>query len=337
MNLNELLELMNKPSERLIQSLKGFNQDIMVIGAGGKIGPSLCLKAANAFHAAGVSAKIFAVSLVFTPQERELLESVGVIIYEGDVSSETFLSTLPNVKNIIYLVGRKFGTIGNTGLTWMVNSITPAFVCNHFKQSNFVVFSTGNVYGLAPVLSGGFSEIDQLNPIGEYAQSCLARERVFEYYSTQNKNKVLMFRLNYAIDMRYGVLHDIAKAVYTSKPVDISQGVFNCIWQGDVNEYALSCLLHVDSPPSILNVTGPETISIKWVAEEFAKIFNKPASFVGENNGTALFSKTAKLNGLLGYPLTSLEQMIKMTANWISQDGETIEAPTHFETVDGRY
>ena len=333
----ELYNLMAEPSENLTSVFEGFNDDIMIIGAGGKIGPSLCLKAKRVLDKIGCKKEVYAVSISFDKDTRALLEAAGVSVIEGDIADTEFLAALPDVKHIIYMVGRKFGTTGDSSLTWFINSLLPAKICERFPASSFVVFSTGNVYGLAPITTGGFSEDDVLSPIGEYAQSCLARERVFEYYCSKNKFPVLIFRLNYAIDMRYGVLHDIAKAVYEARPVDLSQGVFNCIWQGDVCEYALKSIFHTQAPPAKLNVTGPEVISIKWVAEEFGKRFNKQPLFAGQEGSSSLFSKTAKLNKLMGYPAVSLGEMIDMTAQWIENSGECIDAPTHFETVDGKY
>ncbi|MEG0778401.1 MAG: NAD-dependent epimerase/dehydratase family protein [Oscillospiraceae bacterium] len=336
-NSKELYDFMTAPSPRLISSLEGFNEDLMIIGAGGKVGPSLCLKAKRAFEKIGCKKNIYAVSVAFDSESRLQLEAAGIIVIVGDIADSDFLAKLPQVKHIIYMVGRKFGTTGDSALTFFINAILPAKVCERFPNSSFVVFSTGNVYGLAPISTGGFSEDDQLSSIGEYAQSCLARERVFEYYSAKNNCPVLLFRLNYAIDMRYGVLHDIAKAVYEGRSIDLSQGVFNCIWQGDVCEYALMSLFHTQSPVAKLNVTGPESISIRWAAEEFGKRFNKTPILIGQESSSAIFSKTAKLNKLMGYPQVSLGEMLDMTAQWIENSGECIDAPTHFETLDGKY
>jgi nucleoside-diphosphate-sugar epimerase len=235
------------------------------------------------------------------------------------------------------MVGRKFGTEGNSALTWQINSLLPVKICERFPNASCVVFSTGNVYGLSPICYGGFSEESELSPIGEYAQSCLARERVFEFYSDKNKNPILIFRLNYAIDMRYGVLHDIASAVNEGRAIDLSQGVFNCLWQGDVCEYALRSLLHTDNPPVKLNITGPETISIRWVAQEFGQRLGKTPVFINTEGSSALFSKTTKMNSLMGYPLVSLGEMLDMTVEWLKFSGECIDAPTHFEATNGKY
>lgn len=334
---SELFELMTRPSKRLIEDMKSLNSDIMILGAGGKVGPSLAITAKRAFDAAGIDKRVVAVSLFDYPDAPNTMKAAGVEVIEADLSDSAVLKDLPDIKNIIYMVGRKFGTSQNQSLTWQINALLPAKVCERFPGSNIVAFSTGNVYGMTDINTGGSTELDELRPEGEYAQSCLGRERIMEYYSQKDNTSMLLFRLNYAIDMRYGVLFDIANAVYNETPVSLGQAVFNCIWQGDVCEYALRSLLHTSVPPAKLNVTGPETISTKWVANEFAKRFNKTPIFSGEEGNRALLSNAGKMNQLMGYPMTSLNAMIDMVAEWIMSGGETINAPTHFEATDGKY
>lgn len=336
-NVSEIYELMSRPSERLIEDMKKINGDIMILGAGGKIGPSLAITAKRAIDAAGIKRKVIAVSLFDYKDAPSLMREAGVEVIEADISDPEKLKALPDVQNIIYMIGRKFGTSKNQSLTWQINVLLPSKVCERFPGSNIVAFSTGNVYGKAGLTSGGFDEFDEPNPIGEYAQSCLGRERIMDYYSEKNNTSMLTFRLNYAIDMRYGVLYDIANAVYNETPVSLGQPVFNCIWQGDVCEYALRCLLHTAVPPTKLNVTGPETISTRWAANEFAKKFNKKVQFTGEEGDCAAFSNTAKMSKLMGYPNVPLESMLSMVADWILAGGEVINAPTHFEATEGKY
>ncbi len=336
-DLRELTEIMTKPSARLIADMEKIQGDILILGAGGKVGPSLSILAKRALQAAGSKAEVKAVSLVFDQQMEELMQEYGVQKIQADLSDPQALEKLPDAKNIIYMIGRKFGTWADQALTWQINSMIPVDVCRRYADASIVVFSTGNVYGTKPILHGGFCEEDQPEPIGEYAQSCLARERVFEFFSGKNQTQVLLFRLNYAIDLRYGVLYDIAKAVYEERPVNLAQGVFNCIWQGDVCEYALRSLLRTACPPAKLNVTGPETISIRWAAEEFGKRFGKQPLFEGTEGSESLFSQTTKLNREMGYPNVSLGEMIDWTAEWIKAGGTVIQAPTHFETTDGKY
>ena len=333
----EYLELMTRPSNRLIEDMKLLNSDLMILGAGGKIGPSLAITAKRALDAAGIDKRVVAVSLFDYKNAPESMKEAGVEVIEADISDPSVLQQLPDIKHIIYMVGRKFGTTQNQSQTWQINTLLPSKICERYPGSNIVAFSTGNVYGMTGLTTGGSSELDEVNPEGEYAQSCLGRERIMEYYSQKDNTSMLLFRLNYAIDMRYGVLYDIANAVYNEKPVSLGQPVFNCLWQGDVCEYALRSLLYTNVPPTKLNVTGPETISTKWVANEFAKRFHKAPSFTGEEGHRALLSNAGKMTQLMGYPSTPLNTMIDMVAEWIIAGGEAINAPTHFETTDGKY
>lgn len=333
----EVLELMTRPSQRLVEDMKVLDGDIMILGAGGKIGPSLAITAKRAFDAASLKRRVVAVSLMDYPDAGPSMRDAGVEVFETDISDPAKLKALPDIQNIIYMIGRKFGTTGNQPLTWQVNVLLPSKVCERFPRANMVVFSTGNVYGMAPLSSGGFCEEDEPQPEGEYAQSCLGRERMLEYYSKRDNIRMLLFRLNYAIDVRYGVLYDIARAVYDGRPISLSQAVFNCIWQGDACEYALRSLLHTSVPPAVLNVTGPETVSTRWATEWFGARFGKKPLFDDEEGNRATFSNTAKLAKLLGYPKMPLLTMMEMVADWIIAGGEAINAPTHFETTDGKY
>ncbi|NLX64398.1 MAG: NAD(P)-dependent oxidoreductase [Clostridiaceae bacterium] len=335
--LNELFDIMTAPSQRLTEDIKSINDNIMILGAGGKVGPSLAITAKRAFKAAGIDKEVYAVSLFDYPETVNIMKDAGVTVIEADLSDPAQLEKLPDVKNIIYMVGKKFGTTGNQSLTWYINVILPSKVAERFPDSNIVVFSSGNVYGMEPLYSGGATEEDELRPIGEYAQSCVGRERIMEYYSRKNNTPMLMFRLNYAIDLRYGVLYDIAKNVMDGTPVSLSQGVFNCIWQGDVCEYAIRSLLHTKTPPEILNVTSPEIYSVRYVANEFGKRFGKKPVFDGQEEYQALFSNTAKMVKLLGAPRVGLIEMIDMIADWMLNGGKAINAPTHFEVTDGKF
>ncbi len=328
---------MTHPSKRLIEDMKALNGDILILGAGGKIGPSLAITAKRAFDAAKIEKRVVAVSLFDYKDAPDAMRNAGVEVLEADISDPAVLQQLPDIKNIIYMVGRKFGTSQNQAQTWQINTLLPSKVCERYPGSNIVAFSTGNVYGMTELNTGGSNETDEVKPEGEYAQSCLGRERIMEYYSEKDNTAMLLFRLNYSIDMRYGVLYDIANAVYNNKPVSLGQSVFNCIWQGDVCEYALRSLLHTSVPPAKLNVTGPEIISTRWAANEFAKRFQKTPSFVGEEGNRALLSNAGKMNQQMGYPNVPLNTMIDMVADWIIAGGEAINAPTHFEATDGKY
>ncbi|MEM5767259.1 MAG: NAD(P)-dependent oxidoreductase [Bacillota bacterium] len=333
----ELLEFMTRPSQRLVEDIKKIEGDILILGAGGKVGPSLAVTAARACKAAGVSKRVLAATLLDRSGTAEAMSAWGVEVLEADLSDPVQLAALPDCPNIIFMAGRKFGTSDNQSLTWAANVLLPAKVCERFPDARFVVFSTGNIYGDVSALSGGSSEDNEPNPDGEYGQTCLGRERVFEYYAGKNGTKSLLFRLNYAIEPRYGVLFDIASAVYEGRPVSLGRGVYNCIWQGDVCEYTLRSLLHTANPPAALNVTGPQCVSTRWTAETFGKIFGKEPVYTGEERPVGIYSNTTKLGGLLGMPLVALDDMIRMQADWIASGGESISAPTHFEQVDGKY
>lgn len=332
-----LLERTTRPSPRLVEDIKRIDGDILVLGAGGKVGPSLSIMASRACKEAGIKKRVIAASLFDQPDSIEAMRRYGVELMETDFFNPKQLEALPDCQNIIFMAGRKFGTSGNQSLTWAVNVLLPAKVCERFPQARFVVFSTGNIYGDVPILSGGSCEGDEPNPDGEYGQTCLGRERVFEHYASVNGTQSLLFRLNYAIELRYGVLFDIASAVYNGNAVNLSRGVFNCIWQGDVCEYALRSLLLTSNPPRALNVTGPQCISTRWTANRFGEIFGKQPIFTGEERPCGIYSNTTRLGGLLGTPNVTLDDMIGWQAEWILSGGESIAAPTHFEQADGKY
>ncbi|SEN13469.1 NAD-dependent epimerase/dehydratase family protein [Lihuaxuella thermophila] len=326
-----------EPSASLISELKKLDGDLLILGVGGKMGPSLARLAKNAIDQAGVDKKVIAVSRFSRGSLQKELEQDGIETIAADLLDEEQLRALPEVKNVIYMVGHKFGTSGKEYLAWAMNSYLPGRVAEKFKNSRFVVFSTGNVYPLTPVGLGGVTEEHPAGPVGEYAQSCLGRERIFEYFSHKHQTPVALFRLNYAIDMRYGVLHDIATAVKEEKPINLEMGHVNVIWQGDANEMAIRSLAVCDSPPQILNITGPETISIRWLAEWFGERFGTQPVFLGEERDTALLSNASKAHRLFGYPRVTLRQMMEWTVEWIQSGGESLGKPTHFQEREGRF
>lgn len=333
----ELEEFMTTPSVELMEELKNIDGDILILGVGGKMGPTLAKLAKRAIDNAGLNKKVIGVSRFSSNHLREELEACGIETIAADLLNEANLQALPNVKNIIYMAGTKFGTTGNEHFTWGMNTYLPGRVAEKFPNSCIVSFSTGNVYPLTNVLNGNCSEETSVNPIGEYAQSCLGRERIFTHFSYKNHTPMVMFRLNYAIDLRYGVILEIAKQVYQDQPIDLRMGHVNVIWQGDANEYAIRALAHCDSPPKVLNITGPETISVRWLAEEFAKRFNKQAQFIQEEQPTALLNNASLAHQLFGYPKVTLRQMIDWTAEWLKNDGATHNKPTHFQERQGAF
>ncbi|UCH36768.1 MAG: NAD(P)-dependent oxidoreductase [Armatimonadota bacterium] len=317
--------------------MRRLDGDIMVLGIGGKIGHTLGGAAVRAINQAGVKKSVHGVDSFPEPGARERIEGLGVVPMTCDLLDPVAVAKLPRADNIIFMAGRKFGTSGDEELTWAINALVPAHVAAHFTASRVVAFSTGCVYPFVAPETGGSVESDAPAPVGEYAQSCLARERVFEYYSKKNGTPVCLFRLNYAIDLRYGVIHDIARRVWQGEPVDLTVGCFNCIWQGDAANQALLCLELCASPAAAINITGPETVSVRSVAEECARIMGKPVTFTGEEGATAYLSNAAKAAALFGPPRVPLAHMIRWTAEWIVAGGRSYDKPTHFEVTTGKY
>ncbi len=336
-NVDELVELLSRPSKEVIDMFKELDGDIIFLGIAGKIGPSLALMAKRACDAAGVDRRIIGVSRFSNPEEREYIEKLGIETIKGDLLDRDFLESLPKVKNVFFLAGMKFGSEDNLSLTWAMNSFLPALVAEYFNESRIVAYSTGCVYPLVPVNSGGSVETDTPLPVGEYAQSCLGRERMFEYGSKKYGTKSAIIRLNYAVEPRYGVLVDIAQKVKNNQPVDLTMGYFNVIWQGDSNEVVLRSLKHAASQALTLNITGEETLSVKAVALKFGKIFGQEPSFTGMEAPNALLSNSEKAFSLFGKPKVPIDKVIEWTANWMQEEKKQLGKPTHFEVRDGKY
>ncbi len=334
---SQLDHLLTQPSEADIAFAKRLSGDWMVLGAGGKMGPTLARRLQLALRAANRDVQVIAVSRFQSlDAERELKDS-GVKTISCDLLDADAVRALPLAENVLFMAGRKFGSAGDPELTWAMNAIVPMQVAQHFRRSRIVVFSTGNVYPFVPPERGGCLESEPTGPVGEYAQSCLARERIFEYYSKQFSTPCLIFRLNYAIDLRYGVLVDIARQVYEEKPVDLSVPAVNVVCQGDANSYAIRSLELCESPARILNVTGPETLSVAQVAEFFAKRFNRKLSYKGESRGVALLSDANACHAALGAPEVTAEELMEAVAVWIESGGATLNKATKFQVTDGRF
>lgn len=335
--LGQLEEIMTKPSSPLIEDIKKISGDILILGVGGKMGPTMAKLAKRSIDAAGLDKKVIGVSRFSSGNLREELEASGIETIAADLLNDEELQRLPEIENVIFMAGKKFGTSGNEHATWGMNTYLPGRVAGKYSNSNIVVFSSGNIYPFVDVTTAGCTERTPTQPVGEYAQSCLGRERIFTYFSKKNNTPILLYRLNYAIDMRYGVLLEIAKQVYEGKPVDLTTGHVNVIWQADANEYALRSLLHCSTEPEILNITGPETISVRWLAEEFGRQFGKEITFDNKEAPNALLNNAGKAHKLFGYPSVTLQQMIEWTAAWLQNNGEVIEKPTHFQERQGAF
>ena len=324
-SLEELDQKLYTLTHELVNDVREIKGDILILGAGGKMGPSLARLTKLAVDSAAVNKRVIAVSRFSNKAAQQELQDVGIEIIPADLMDDNALQQLPEIENVIYMAGTKFGTTGNEHLTWAMNAYLPGRVAEKFKHSKIVAFSTGNVYPLTSIKSGGPSEEHAVGPIGEYAQSCLGRERMFEHFSQVHNTPVLIYRLNYAIDLRYGVLLEIAKAVRSQKPIDLSMGYVNIIWQGDANQIAIRCLKLCSSPPAILNVTGSSIISVKWIANEFGKLFGVDPVFKNEEQPTALLSNAARMEELFPFKKVSVEEMILMTAEWLQLDGPIVK------------
>ncbi|CAN5575522.1 NAD(P)-dependent oxidoreductase [soil metagenome] len=332
-----LEDILATPSAALVEDMKGLDGDILLLGAGGKMGPSLARLARRAAELAGGERRIIAASRFSSAEAERDLQASGVTTIKVDLLDDAQLRALPDVPNILYLVGMKFGTTGQEHLTWAMNAYPPGRVAERFCESRIVAFSTGNVYPLTPVLHGGPTEAHPTGPVGEYAQSCLGRERIFEHFSLRYGTPLLHYRLNYAIDLRYGVLLEVARAVKEGKPINLRMGHVNVIWQGDANEIALRALRLCASPAKVLNVTGPETVSVRWLAERFAELLGREPVMEHEEGATALLSNASQAHLLFGYPKVPLRKMIAWTAHWVSTGGGALGKPTHFQEREGKF
>ena len=332
-----LEDLLSDPSPADLACVRRLEGDILIIGAAGKMGPSLARRVYKAAALTGNRNRVLAASRFSTPAVRERLHANGIETIACDLLDPGGIAALPRAENVLFLAGRKFGTTDRTDVTWATNTIVPARVAEYFAQSRMVVFSTGNVYPLVPAAGPASREDDPPAPVGEYAQSCLGRERVVEFVSRERNFRALIYRLNYAVDLRYGTLVDIARKVLAGEAIDLAMGYFNAIWQGDANSYALRSLELCASPPAVLNVTGPERISVRETAEWFGSTFGRPPRFVNTEGPVALLSDSSRCRAFLGEPEVPLLILRQWVAHWVRAGGSSLGKPTHFEVTDGRY
>jgi len=334
----DLEDFMSEPTDRVVDAFRQSSDDIAILGIGGKIGVTLGMMAARAMRLAGTGRRVFGVSRFSDAQARKKLEDAGVECVACDLLDRDAVDALPDAGKVVFMAGRKFGTSGAEETTWAMNTVVPANVAWRYSRSTIVAYSTGCVYDFVTPYSGGSAEADAPRPVGDYAQSALGRERVFQHFSRADGTRVCILRLNYAIDPRYGVLHDIAKKVAAGEAIDLSIANLNCIWQGDVIERTLLAFGHAASPALILNLTGPETASVQRIAREFGRRFGKAPVFgVDGESGKAYLNDATLSFGLFGYPRMTLAEMIDIQAGWISAGGGSLGKPTHFETSDGNY
>lgn len=335
--IDEIERELTTPSQALIEEIATLDGDITVLGVGGKVGPSVAIMAQRAVEAAGVDKLVYGVARFSDPAAKASLERAGVTAVTADLTDDLELDAIPDAANVIYMAGNKFGTVGNEHFTWMMNSYLPGRVAQRFRASRIVVFSTLVTYPLADVATGGSRESDPPGPIGEYAASCVGRERMFEHFSRKHGTPVLLFRLGYSIETRYGVLQEIAQAVHDGTPIPLEMGHASVIWQRDVAEYALRSVTLATSPPRALNITGPEIVSIRWLAERFGERFGRVPIFDGQESGTAYVMDGSALQSEFGYPTTTVPQMIDTVAEWVDAAKPLIGKPTKFQQRQGAF
>jgi nucleoside-diphosphate-sugar epimerase len=333
-SVEALEDFMTEPTPTLIEDLARAPGDILILGVAGKMGPTLARMAKRA----APERSVIGVARFSNVAERRKLDRAGVETLACDLLERAAVEKLPRVPNVIFMAGMKFGATGNEPLTWAMNVHVPAMVAEVYKRSRIVAFSTGCVYPFVPVESGGATEeMPAVPPPGDYANSCVGRERMFSYFSGLHGTPGRTFRLNYAIDMRYGVLHDVARKVWAGEEIDVAMGHVNVIWQGDANAVALRCLAHATTPTSPLNVTGAETIAVRWLAGEFGRLMGKTPRIVGTEAATGWLNDASRMIAEFGPARVPLAKMIEWTADWVMHARESLGKPTHYEVRDGRY
>lgn len=336
-SLEQLEDLLSEPSPGAIETMGRLKGDVIFLGVGGKMGPTMARMARRASDAAGVRRRIIGVSRFGSGPLEKQLQQHGVETIRCDLTEPAQLERLPEVENVVYMVGMKFGSTGQEALTWLMNAYLPGMVCQKFRRSRIVAFSTGNVYGTSPVSRGGSVEEDPLHPVGDYAMSCLGRERIFEHFSRSLGIPLVLLRLYYATELRYGVLVDLARAVLAGETIDVSMAQFNCIWQADANAMSLQAFDHLASPPRILNIAGPELLSCRRTAEQFGVLLGKPVNCQGAEATDALIANAQRCQRLFGYPRIGAAQMMEWIADWVRRGGDNLGKPTHFQVRDGNY
>ena len=335
--VEQLDDVLSLPSDSLGESFAKIEGDILVLGVAGKMGPTLARMAKRASEQAGINRRVIGVARFSNPAERQKLDDCGIETIKADLLDNQAVAELPDATNVVFMAGMKFGSTGSEALTWAMNAVVPAIVASRYRNSRICSFSTGNVYGLVPVPSGGSVESDLMNPTGEYAMSCLGRERIFEHFSRTHGSPMSIIRLNYACELRYGVLVDLATKIKSGLPIDVTMGSFNVIWQGDANTHALASLADCDSPPFVINVTGREILSVRAVSEQLAERMKRPVEFVGEESPTALLNDARVSHDRYGELAVDVPQMLDSVAAWVNRGGASLGKPTGFEVRDGKF
>jgi nucleoside-diphosphate-sugar epimerase len=333
----ELEEFLSRPTEADVEAIRAHPGDVLILGAGGKMGPSLAMRVRRAMDLAGSKDRVIAASRFSELEVEKNLEACGVEICKVDLLESGALDSLPDAPNVLYLAGRKFGSSGNAALTWAMNVLLPGRVVERFAQSRIAALSSGNIYPLVPANSAGANEETPVGPVGEYAQSVLGRERAFEYGAQAYGARVVNLRLNYALEPRYGVLADLGLKVWNGETIDVSMPAVNFIWQGDANSYVLQSLRLASSPAAVLNIAGPDIVRVREIVESFSKRWNRPLQLEGTEAATALLNDGSRGHQLFGPPSVHWKQLLDWTAHWIESGGRSLGKPTHFEARDGKF
>ena len=334
---HELEELLSRPSPEVVDALRRTTGDVIVLGAGGKMGPTLTTMVRRAVDTIGDGRVVTAVSRFSSASAAARLEDAGIRVVRAELGDRAAIARLPDAANVIYMAGQKFGTRDLPSLTWAVNTLVPAMVAERYATSRLVAFSTGNVYPLSRLTSNGSRETDPLTPLGEYANSCVGRERVLEHVSRTRATPMAIIRLNYAVDLRYGVLVDIAHHIAAGEPVRVDMGYVNVIWQGDANAQAIRALAHATTPPIAINVTGPERLSVRATAARLGELLGVVPRVEGTEAADALLSDTSLAQSLFGRPTVSADELIEWVASWVSRGGTRLGKATKFHVRDGRF
>lgn len=351
-DIDTLETQLSEPPASLVETMRTIEGDVVILGVAGKMGPTLArmTKRASDLAASASGARgrrrVIGVARFSDPAQETALQSYGVETVRADLLDETALDRLPDAPNVIFMAGRKFGSTGGESLTWAMNVHLPTLVCRRYATSRIVAFSTGNVYGLTRVGAAGVGsaagvsgsvETDTPSPVGEYAMSCLGRERMFEHFSATRGTPVSIVRLNYAVEMRYGVIADLARRIAAGETIDVTMGYFNVIWQGDANAMAIASLAHASSPPFVFNLAGPEELSVRATCEELARRMGRTVTFTGREAIDALLSNGTRGWTTFGRPRVDASHVIAWVADWVSRGGASLDKPTHFESRDGKF
>ncbi|MSR31993.1 MAG: NAD(P)-dependent oxidoreductase [Gemmataceae bacterium] len=329
-------EQLTAPRAILVEELSQLRGRLLFLGVGGKMGPTLAVLATRALRQAGSNLQILGISRFSNPASRDWLETHGVETLSADLLDPRAVASLPDAGWVISLAGRKFGTSEDPSETWAVNCLLTSHICSRYSDSKIVALSTGNVYPMVSAGGEGSLENDPLVATGEYSAAAIGRERILEYYSLHRGVNLAVVRLNYAVDLVYGVLVDIGKKVLAGEPIDLTMGYLNCIWQGDANEAILRLLSHTACPRAAFNLTGPK-LGVREIALKFASHFNKEPHWANQEGPTALLSNPKKINDLLGSPFTPIDTVIRWTAQWLQGGGALLDRPTKFQAIDGKY